>query len=317
MRIGNRLFPYPVLNRDSELSDYPEGTYFSLLFDLDETGSPRVEGEELVLPNIRYGIGCPPIEKLLELRLASGALVVECSASMYRRCFAISSQPRQIRIPINELNGEVSISCYLKADGDIIGFGGEGFSEVYRNISFDIEKNDILAVDDGLTFRIGHDASSDNRVSSIFKIVRLEQEDTNRTTYESTDTGIIIELPAKYYDSYSKIKMRSDYNNIAFAMIAIPALTGCLFDVQNEVQAGNYSEIDDIVEGRRWFNSVRFSYKKATGQELSIDILNMSNPYELAQTVLNDASCKGLADFSELLLGSGSDDAEDSGVDNE
>ena len=38
MHIGNRIFPYPVLNRNEALSDYVEDSVFKLEFDVDENG---------------------------------------------------------------------------------------------------------------------------------------------------------------------------------------------------------------------------------------------------------------------------------------
>lgn len=317
MRIGNRLFPYPVLNRDQNLSSYPEGTGFGLEFDRDESGSPIINDSDLVLVNAHYRIEFAPIEEILARGLVSGLLVVECSASMYRESFQISNNPKEIRIPLGNLNGKVSVSCYLYATTDIHGFGGNGFLGEYDGILFDIEKYDILAVDDGVTFCVDLDVSTDNKVASIFTIVKVEDDESNTTAYESTESGITIQLPIKYYNCYDNIKMYSDYNNIAFAMIAIPALTGCLFDVQSDIKSGSCVDMDDIVEGRRWFNSVRYGFKNATGKDLDIDVLRTMNPFELAQTVLNDASCRGLEDFNELLLGSKVDNPEDMGVSDE
>lgn len=42
MHIGNRIFPYPVLNRNEALSDYVEDSVFKVEFDVDESGAPIV-----------------------------------------------------------------------------------------------------------------------------------------------------------------------------------------------------------------------------------------------------------------------------------
>ncbi len=36
MLIGNRLFPYPILNRNPELSGYKSSSSFMLMFDTQE-----------------------------------------------------------------------------------------------------------------------------------------------------------------------------------------------------------------------------------------------------------------------------------------
>lgn len=42
MQLGNRVFPYPVLNKNDNLSDYKESSTFMVSFDTNEDGSPYV-----------------------------------------------------------------------------------------------------------------------------------------------------------------------------------------------------------------------------------------------------------------------------------
>lgn len=49
MHIGNRSFPYPVLNRNEALSDYAAKSTFKLEFDVDENGAPIVKTVRLYL----------------------------------------------------------------------------------------------------------------------------------------------------------------------------------------------------------------------------------------------------------------------------
>jgi hypothetical protein len=313
MRIGNRLFPYPVLNRDENLSEYREGTSFHLEFDLTESGSPIAEGGFLVLSNIRYEMKCKALEELVERGDAKCSLIVECSPCMYRKCFAITNQPQDIRISLSDLNGKVSVSCYLYASSDIQGFSSDELLEAYHGLSFELDKYDILAVDDGVTFTIDHDPTEDNRVASIFTIAKIEQPEVDRIVYESGENRITIQLPSKYYDCYDNIKMYADYNNISFSIIAIPVLTGCLFDIKSE----GYESIDDIIAEKRWFGSVYYRYLQVTGKKLDIDTFNNINPFDLAQMALGDASCKGLNDLNEFLLGGKAGEEIELEVDND
>ena len=71
--------------------------------------------------------------------------------------------------------------------------------------------------------------------------------------------------------------------------------------------------MDDILDQHPWFNAVCISFKRKTGRELQYDELDSTNKLELAQLVLNSASCNGLKDFVDMLLGSderGDDDDE-------
>ena len=53
-----------------------------------------------------------------------------------------------------------------------------------------------------------------------------------------------IQLPAAYYDDYDNIKTKKECNNIAFSILAIPALACSLEDILSR----QYESIEDILE---------------------------------------------------------------------
>lgn len=75
-------------------------------------------------------------------------------------------------------------------------------------------------------------------------------------------------------------------------MIAIPALAGCLDDV-----CSRYYTIEEILDDQSWFNAICISYKRRTGNSLTFEDFESMNKLELAQMVLNSASCNALKDF--------------------
>lgn len=306
MQIGNRIFPYPVLNRDASLSDYLDTSAFRLEFDVGDDGVPIIENGEVLFKNLHYTLTDPTLSSLVEAGKLKGAFVVECSASVYRSRFDITASPCNLRISAHEINGNVVASCYLYATEDIPNFKSDGFVPEYSGYTFDIDKFDIIAVDDGYKFKIDLDPTEDDKVASIFKIVKKEGN-SDILTYSNGDKSIVIQLPSLYYDAYDNIKMRREYNNIAFAMLAIPVLASCIDE------CAQYESMDDILDRHSWFNAVCISFKRKTGRELQYDELDSTNKLELAQLVLNSASCNGLKDFGDMLLGSderGDDDDE-------
>ena len=54
MQIGNKIFPYPVLNNTPHLSGYNETSYFELKFDTTATGGLITEGNNFVLKNVHF-----------------------------------------------------------------------------------------------------------------------------------------------------------------------------------------------------------------------------------------------------------------------
>ncbi len=298
MHIGNRIFPYPVLNRNEALSDYVADSTFKVEFETDASGTPIIQNGKVLFQNLHYTITDASLCALLEKGSVKGAFIVECSASVYRSKFEITSTPTDLEVSAHEINGNVVVSCYLYAAEDIPDFVSTGFVPAYTGYSFDIDKFDILAVDDGFKFKIDLDPAEDDKVASIFTIVKKDSPDAIMT-YTNNDRNIAIQLPSAYYDAYDNIKMKKEYNNIAFAMIAIPVLACCLEELKNY----DVCSLDEIIECNHWFNAVCVSYKRKLGKELTYDEFSTSSMLELAQTVLNEASCNGVMDFGNMLIG--------------
>ncbi len=310
MHIGNRIFPYPVLNRNEALSDYAAESTFKLEFEVDENGAPIVKNGEVVFKNLHFTLTDATLTELLEQGKLRGAFIVECSASVYRSRFDISAAPYDLHVSAHEINGNVVVSCYLYATEDIAGFKSAGFIADYTGYSFDIDKFDILAVDDGFKFKIELDPTEDDKVASIFTVVKKE-DSGDIMSYVYNDKKIIIHLPSAYYDCYDNIKTKRECNNIAFAMLAIPVLSGCLDDISSR-----YESMEEILELYSWFNAVCISYTRKTGNKLTFEDFYNMNKLELAQMVMNSASCNGLKDFDNMLLG-GMNTTDEEGDENE
>ena len=82
MRVSNRLFPYPVLNHNKELSDYKKGVSFELVF---EQSNEMLVDKNLKLDNIYIRSDDNYLNELSRSGKAKGALIVECSNSIYRQ----------------------------------------------------------------------------------------------------------------------------------------------------------------------------------------------------------------------------------------
>lgn len=52
---------------------------------------------------------------MIENEMLGVGLIVECSATVYRKMFEIGLEPKNISIPIGELRDKVVISCYVYA----------------------------------------------------------------------------------------------------------------------------------------------------------------------------------------------------------
>ena len=165
------------MNREASLSDYLDSSVFQLVFEVGHDGNPIIENGEVVFKNLHYALNDPTLLALLKAGKLNGAFVVECSASVYRQKFDITADPHDLRISTREINGNIVASCYLYATENISGFQSNSFVSEYSGYAFDIDKFDILAVDDGFKFKIDHDSTEDDKVASIFTVVKKEGND--------------------------------------------------------------------------------------------------------------------------------------------
>lgn len=309
MRIGNRLFPYPIINKNESLTKYDPSSSFSIVYDVNEDGTLPQEDNAILLKNVHFELVDEKLNELYYKGKIGCTLIVESSAAIYRETFELTETPQDILIFLDNVKNEAVVSAYLYAKEDIIDYSSNGFSFRYQNYTFDIEKYSILAADDGFSIPIEHDPRDDNRVSSIFTIVQREA-DEDKMSYEMKQNGIFIYLPSKYYNYYETVKVKANYHTLQFALLVMPVLTSCIQMIQKEYDPST-SSMDEIADDYKWMRSICNSYKRETEQELSIDEFTSIPAFELSQIVLNYSNTKGLEAFHDLLLnGEEGDDDE-------
>ena len=292
MRIGNRLFPYPLLNHERLYSHYKEKT-FDLLFN-----GYIEEKKSYVLENIRISTTSSFIKELVKNGDAKIVCVVECAQTMFRKSYEISFEPQTIMIPLYDLSGKTSIKAYVIATNDINNFKSDEFLDDYNEYEFQVEKNDVIAVDEGLITRIDFDDEEDAKKSSIFLVIKDNtiKDETMRVEYDVSK--ITISLPGSQWDLYDKNKKMKRLENLYFSIIAIPALTQCISELQKP---------ENTVEGLcleyRWFNSFKKQYEAINGCELTDDTFMKMNAMVEAQKLLNTPTTKSIDDiFKEIVM---------------
>lgn len=298
MRIGKKLFPYPTLNNSVELSAYKNTSSFELVFKtINESELIKID-DAIILKDVCFKLENEMLFNMYHEGKLECGLIVECSSTIYREMFKIYDSPIDIQIPLKNLNDVVYISSFLYTAGNITGFSNNDFDDDYMNYKFDLEKYDIVAIDDGYKFRIDVDPDLDNKVASIFTIVRSNNQD-ERVSYESGEFKINIYLSPDYYGEYEQLKKTSVANNLIFGILIIPVLVRCLEEIKFNLQ--DVDDIEDLIEQKKWFKSICISYEKRTGRKIMLEEFKDIDPFELSQLVLNDSTCKGLSDISSVL----------------
>ena len=299
MRIKNRLFPYPVLNNNKRLSDYNDKVVFELSFDKNE----KIDADGyLYLKDVFLKSNSEYLMSLLSRKRVKGVLIVECSSTIYREKYDISDEPKDIRIPINSFNDDIDVSAFIYAADDIEDYSDSSFLNSYSGYHFKIEKYCILAADDGFKIEVNNQPENEDKRTSIFTIVRDSEKEDNIVRHSMGSRKILIYLPDKYYTCYNAIKYNDRFLNASFATIAIPVLLECIIKVKELLKQDDGKTIDDICFEYAWFRSICKAYEREKGVSLTEHQLKEEvDPLELAQTVLNYASCNSVNDIYSVV----------------
>ena len=287
MQLGKRLYPYPLLSSSKSITGYKNSQY---LFLCDEV---HTEKDKVIIVNARYQLTNEHLSQMISEGKLSPVCIVECSSSVYRKKIMLSSEGKDIELPLKDFLDRVVISSIVYANENISYFHDDDFIDEYLPYTFEIEKNDILASDDGISFNVNSDEKSDDKVSSIFVIVKSEENDEVMTV-ELSKRKIEIHLPDNQYNTYYSMKSLPDFQNLFFAMIAIPSLAEALSKLKE----------DDIENARYkydWFKSIEQSYKNIKEEDLEQEQLTAIEPLKFAQEVLNFGTISALADINELF----------------
>lgn len=297
MLIGNKVFPYPLLRDKDNNTDYKTTQFF---FDFErDNDTPIILNGKLVLKNISFTLDNPELKQLYDEGSLKAICEVECSNTVYREFFEIFETAQTKEIPISNFSNIVTVSAYLVATKEIDGFVSSDFVDDFVGYSFHINPSNVLAADDGIKFRVDIDESNDNKMSSIFTIVKKDDAE-GIVTYNNEPNKIVIYLNPQDYSIYDTMKNHSMYNSIFFANLVIPALAGCLQEIQAGFSEGD--SVDEICDDKQWFRSVmkRFAYVK--GKELESDDFYTINCFELAQLLMNESTDKSIKDFYQLAV---------------
>jgi len=297
MLIGNKIFPYPLLRNGDNNADYKSTQFF---FDFDkENDTPIIANGMLVLKNVRFFLDNPELKQLYKDGAIKAICEVECSNTVYRDFFELFENPQDKEIPISHFANIVTISAYLVATREIKDFVSEDFVDDFNKYRFNINPSNIVAADDGIKFRVDIDESNDNKMSSIFKLVRKDDAE-GIVTYYNEPRKIVIYLNPENYNIYDMMKNHSMYNNLFFANLVVPVLSNCLQEIQKGFEESD--SIEDICDDKIWFRSVLKRYSYVKGKELEAEDFCNMNCFELAQLLMNEATDKSIRDFYQLAI---------------
>lgn len=296
MLIGNKSFPYPLLMEREGEKDFKTSS-FSLKYNLLEQND-IVEKTEVCIKDIHFYLDNKELFSLYEKGLVNAVCEIECSKTVYKEVFEITTQPITKCIQTEKLSGDVTISAYLYATKDILDYYSEDFHSDYEGYSFNIKENNVLAADTGGRFKVNFFEGKDNKLSSIFSIIKKIDTD-NIVRYESGERKIIIHANPDTYDAYAVLKSDKRHNNFVFSTLVIPTLAFCLQDIKDRLE--DDKDLEELCSEKLWVKSILNRYKLLFEKELDKDEFLSINSYELAQMVMGEAVSKSVIEYSKMM----------------
>jgi len=259
MKYANYSFPYPVLGTQSAKTQTHDLGLISLV------KSPNSYDIEFSSYTVN--------EKLLGL-INNDQIIymahVQCSSTLFRKSWFFKDKGFSIQIPAVDLLGLVEIDFLLVSRVDIKNYSNDYFLKEYQEYSFQINKNDPLAVLDEKVFDIDIDYKNLKAVSSIMSI-EIGETDVSRISLEGSK--IVIKLPLDQYEIFSShLNKDPRLEPVFHSSIVLNALILAL------LKLGEY-------EDNLWARSIRYRLDNES-ELMNLDSNDPYDAYELAQLLM-------------------------------
>ena len=256
MRLSERSFPHPVVgNRD----DVP-GAAFQASVDM-------TTDKEAIYLDVTINCSSTTISDLVKKKDAQFVMHVECSNTLYRKAFEFDKANYRVQIPTNNLNDVVEVNVFARACRSISGYHVDAAHEDYGNMTFDVDKGDILAVADGNLFYLDAPFDALSPIGSIMEIQPSHEEGDQPMRVEYGGPKIVIYLSKRDFSDYNLLKSL-EISAVLTTTIVLPVLIEAI----DQARADNDEDL-------RW---VRALNRRIDALELNIK----DESLELAQKIL-------------------------------
>lgn len=223
MKINNLSFPYPVLGLGDDVMPKPSVAKV----DIEKT-------KRLFSLDIELDMQNKDIINLIKTGFAKYACEVECSSSLYRKCF-LSSTPRfHLELSKTDLSTRVVFQCMIVAIKPIKGYSNTNAHEDYKGLYFDLEPGDLLAFIGQFHYDLDIKYDKLRSLGSFMQITEGKMEKMPK--FDLGGDKINIKLPSDLYNQYKEsILGNRQFSNIIHSSLVYNALvTGLLYYENNQ-----------------------------------------------------------------------------------
>lgn len=309
MLLKSRLYPYPVITQFKDTTAYVNGK-FTLSYDCSEDEKK----DELTL-KLKYELDQPTLCKLINEQRCSVKLLINCSATSFRKTYDFLSNEMELVFKRKEFLDKVELCAFIVAEESIDDFAPEDLKGRMAGHSYYIEEHDVLGVDEAAPFVVEYNPKDAKNIESIFSV----QRDTNQTEFLKIDLAtnpkkVLINVPSAVYDLYYNSKDNIEETGAVYhTLLLLCPLTQILTMIRH----GDFEDLDSIEDEYKWFKSIRGSFQKAYQREMEYDdIFGVSNDtafYEMAQKMLGFCAVNAIDGYYRaltysLVSGGGKDD---------
>jgi hypothetical protein len=208
------------------------------------------------------------INDLIKKSDAKFVMHVECSNTLYRRAFEFADGNYRAQISSDNLNDAVEVNVFARAARAISGYRVDAAHPDYGNVTFEIDKGDILAVGDGHLFYLDAPFDALSPIGSIMQIQPAHDDGDRPMQVEYGGPKIVIYLSKKDFADYNLLKGMEGMSVALTTTIVLPVLIEAI----NQVKT---NDDDDL----RWVRALK---RRIESMQLKTD----DDSLELAQKIL-------------------------------
>ena len=268
MDIKNKLFPYPILcsfnddfvNSKFQCNINQSRSFKEIIFEYSIENTNTELNELINSDNLEY------------------VFHIECPITSYRTIEKTQGNKGEFKIPLDRVMETITINLFLVACTDIPDYSNLDFNDDYENMTFQVAKGNIVAIDDPYKIKVEKIEEDLGKIESIFSIARRAADDESEIKVELNSNKIKLMLNKQDYINYNKISNNPVFLPMLQSTLIFPALI-YIFD---ELKNGGLEDYAD----RQWFQSMSKTFEK-NGSTLNNDLLQNRTSFELAQSVLD------------------------------
>ncbi|MGD9901725.1 MAG: hypothetical protein AB7S44_04255 [Spirochaetales bacterium] len=275
MQIKSRLYPYPIIDRWTNLVS-PTEDYQQTVF---ETNVETEIGQtEIILKFSAEIKNNEQIKKMIEDGSLAYAFHVECPKTSFRKLYTFNKRNFEEIFDSGQLDIKVEVSPFIIATKNIENFENNDWHNDYKEIQFFIEKGSVLGTGRQQNINITKQKDELADVPSIFSVCVHNNEIDKEMSISINSNNISIALPKAEFEKYQLIKKFTDYQKLGHALIVFPALVYVL----EQLKQASEDMIDEYSE-RGWYRSIKKAMEK---RGFNFENLKEMETYKWAQILI-------------------------------